>query len=53
MQAVKHIVRTVTLQAPSPGFLGEGHTAIEVLDPKDTVGNDPFVLLMKQRLRNN
>jgi redox-sensitive bicupin YhaK (pirin superfamily) len=44
------ISRVVTLPPATPGFLGEGHTAIEVIDPRDLQGNDPFVLLMDDRL---
>jgi quercetin 2,3-dioxygenase len=47
---VRRVARTVTLPPPSPGFLGDGHTAIEVLHPADLDGNDPFVLLMDDRL---
>lgn len=36
--------------APVPGFIGEGHTAVEVLSPGALEANDPFVLLMDDRL---
>jgi redox-sensitive bicupin YhaK (pirin superfamily) len=42
--------RVVPTPPPAPGFIGEGHTAVEVLDPEDLAGNDPFVLLMDDRL---
>ena len=35
---------------PEPGFIGEGHTAVEVLTPSALKQNDPFVLLMDDRL---
>ena len=46
----RRVARTVTLPPPAPGFLGAGHTAIEVLDPRSLEANDPFVLLMDDRL---
>ena len=46
----RRLARVVTLPSPEPGFLGPGHTAIEVLTPRDLAGNDPFVLLMDDRL---
>jgi quercetin 2,3-dioxygenase len=44
------IARVVTTAAPSPGFIGEGHTAVSVVDPNDFVRNDPFILLMDDRI---
>jgi len=46
----RRLARVVTLPSAEPGFLGPGHTAIEVLTPRDLAGNDPFVLLMDDRL---
>lgn len=46
----RRIARTITLPPPSPGFLGAGHTAIEVIDPAALEASDPFVLLMDDRL---
>lgn len=46
----RRLARVVTLLPPEPGFLGPGHTAVEVLTPRDLAGNDPFVLLMDDRL---
>ena len=46
----RRLARVVTLPPPEPGFLGSGHTAVEVLTPRDLAGNDPFVLLMDDRL---
>jgi redox-sensitive bicupin YhaK (pirin superfamily) len=39
-----------TTPPPAPGFIGEGHTAVEVLRPDDLAHSDPFVLLMDDRL---
>jgi quercetin 2,3-dioxygenase len=35
---------------PEPGFIGEGHTAVEVVRPTALSSSDPFVLLMDDRL---
>jgi quercetin 2,3-dioxygenase len=35
---------------PSPGFIGEGHTAVTVVDAKDFARNDPFIVLMDDRI---
>jgi redox-sensitive bicupin YhaK (pirin superfamily) len=40
------IGRVVVTAPPSPGFIGEGHTAVEVVDAKDFPRNDPFIVLM-------
>jgi redox-sensitive bicupin YhaK (pirin superfamily) len=40
----------VTTPPPEPGFIGEGHTAVEVLAPTALAASDPFVLLMDDRL---
>ena len=42
--------RIQTSPAPEPGFIGEGHTAVEVLSPTGLKASDPFVLLMDDRL---
>jgi redox-sensitive bicupin YhaK (pirin superfamily) len=39
-----------TTPAPEPGFIGEGHTAVEVVRPTALAATDPFVLLMDDRL---
>jgi quercetin 2,3-dioxygenase len=44
------IARVVTTAAPSPGFIGEGHTAASVIDPKEFSHNDPFIVLMDDRI---
>jgi redox-sensitive bicupin YhaK (pirin superfamily) len=44
------LARVVTAPPPSPGFIGEGHTAVEVVAPADLAASDPFVLMMDDRL---
>lgn len=44
------ITRVVATPPPAPGFIGEGHTAVEVVAPTDLTASDPFVLLMDDRL---
>jgi quercetin 2,3-dioxygenase len=39
-----------TTPPAAPGFIGDGHTAVEVLRPTDLAASDPFVLLMDDRL---
>ncbi|HET9637261.1 MAG TPA: pirin-like C-terminal cupin domain-containing protein [Gemmatimonadaceae bacterium] len=46
----RNIGRVVTPPPPEPGFIGEGHTAVPVLDPQDFRNNDPFIVLMDDRL---
>jgi redox-sensitive bicupin YhaK (pirin superfamily) len=40
----------VTTPPPSPGFIGDGHTAVSVVDPKEFPRNDPFIVLMDDRI---
>jgi redox-sensitive bicupin YhaK (pirin superfamily) len=40
----------VTLPPSSPGFIGNGHTAVHVIGPQDFSHNDPFILLADDRL---
>jgi redox-sensitive bicupin YhaK (pirin superfamily) len=40
----------VTTAPPSPGFIGEGHTAVNVVDPNEFARDDPFILLMDDRI---
>jgi len=44
------IERVVTTAPPSPGFIGEGHTAVAVVEPNDFTHSDPFILLMDDRI---
>jgi quercetin 2,3-dioxygenase len=39
-----------TTPPAAPGFIGAGHTAVEVLAPTALAASDPFVLLMDDRL---
>jgi redox-sensitive bicupin YhaK (pirin superfamily) len=48
--AERRIARTVTTPPPAPGFIGEGHTAVDVVTPGALEASDPFVLLMDDRL---
>lgn len=50
MPPQRRIVRTITTAPPAPGFVGEGHLAVEVVTPDEFVLNDPFILLMDDRL---
>ena len=44
------IERVVTTPPPAPGFIGEGHTAVSVVDPREFARNDPFIVLMDDRI---
>jgi redox-sensitive bicupin YhaK (pirin superfamily) len=44
------IGRVVTTPPPSPGFIGNGHTAVTVVDAKEFSRNDPFIVLMDDRI---
>jgi hypothetical protein len=46
----REIERVVTTPAASPGFMGEGHTAVPVVAPNDFAHTDPFILLMDDRI---
>lgn len=48
--ASRGLSRRYTTPPPAPGFIGEGHTAVEVLRPDALAASDPFVLLMDDRL---
>ena len=48
--AARRIVRVDATPLPTPGFIGEGHEAVEVLSSKALLESDPFVLLMDDRL---
>jgi redox-sensitive bicupin YhaK (pirin superfamily) len=50
MMTERGIGRVVTLAPPAPGFIGEGHTAVTVVDPNDFERNDPFIALMDDRI---
>jgi redox-sensitive bicupin YhaK (pirin superfamily) len=42
--------RVITLPAPGPGFIGDGHTAIHVIDARHFGENDPFIMLADDRV---
>jgi redox-sensitive bicupin YhaK (pirin superfamily) len=46
----RRISRTVTTPPPAPGFIGRGHTVVEVVTSERLGDSDPFVLLMDDRL---
>ena len=46
----RDIGRIVQTPPPAPGFIGEGHTAVEVVNPADFLQNDPFIVLMDDRV---
>src|SRR5437867_5357189 len=48
--SLRRIARTITPAPPAPGFIGEGHLAVMVVSPDEFTGNDPFILLMDDRL---
>jgi redox-sensitive bicupin YhaK (pirin superfamily) len=48
--ADREIGRVVTTARPSPGFIGEGHTAVAVIDSNEFEQNDPFIVLMDDRI---
>jgi redox-sensitive bicupin YhaK (pirin superfamily) len=48
--APRPLSRVITTPPAAPGFIGEGHTAVEVVAPSDLAASDPFVLLMDDRL---
>jgi redox-sensitive bicupin YhaK (pirin superfamily) len=44
------LAHVVTLPPPVPGFIGEGHTAVHVIDPREFARNDPFIVLADDRI---
>jgi hypothetical protein len=46
----RRIARVVTVPPPSPGFIGPGHIASQVLSVQDFALNDPFILLADDHL---
>ena len=46
----RDIDRVVTTAPPEPGFIGEGHTAVMVVNPAEFPSNDPFIALMDDRI---
>ena len=50
MMSDRGIGRVITTAAPSPGFIGDGHTAVTVVDSREFERNDPFIVLMDDRI---
>lgn len=48
--ATRQLTRVYATPPAAPGFIGEGHTAVEVVRPTALAASDPFVLLMDDRL---
>ena len=48
--AERRIERVVTAPPPQPGFIGEGHEAVAIVEPGDFARSDPFIVLMDDRL---
>jgi len=46
----RDIGRVIQTPPPAPGFIGEGHTAVEVVSPVQFQQNDPFIVLMDDRV---
>jgi redox-sensitive bicupin YhaK (pirin superfamily) len=44
------IGRVITTAPPSPGFIGDGHTAVTVVNSDEFARNDPFIVLMDDRI---
>jgi quercetin 2,3-dioxygenase len=44
------IARVVTTAPPAPGFAGAGHTAVAVVEPAEFARQDPFIVLMDDRV---
>ncbi len=47
---MRNIGRVVITAPPQPGFMGDGHTAVQVVNPAEFVQNDPFIALMDDRI---
>jgi quercetin 2,3-dioxygenase len=50
MKPQRSIARVVTVPPLAPGFVGPGHLTAPVVSPEDFVLNDPFIVLMDDRL---
>ena len=46
----RRISTVITTPPPAPGFIGEEHTAVEVVNSDQLGATDPFVLLLDDRL---
>lgn len=47
---MQRTISRVTHHEARPGFLGEGHTAVAVIDGTDFAQTDPFIVLMDDRV---
>jgi redox-sensitive bicupin YhaK (pirin superfamily) len=50
MTPARSVSRIETAPPPAPGFIGAGHTAVEVVGRGELSDRDPFVFLMDDRL---
>jgi redox-sensitive bicupin YhaK (pirin superfamily) len=50
MSQQRRIARVVTVPAPTPGFVGPGHLASQVIADQDFTHTDPFIMLADDRL---
>jgi len=50
MKPQRSIARVVIVPPLAPGFVGPGHLTAPVVSPEDFVLNDPFIVLMDDRL---
>lgn len=50
MTRQRGIARTMTIAPLSPGFVGPGHLATQVVRAEDFAANDPFIMLMDDHL---
>jgi len=48
--SARGLAKVVTLPPARPGFIGEGHTAIHVIDVREFAHNDPFIILADDRI---
>jgi quercetin 2,3-dioxygenase len=48
--AVRGLADVITLPVPGPGFIGEGHTAIHVMQGQEFARTDPFIMLADDRV---
>ena len=50
MDAVRGLADVITLPVPGPGFIGDGHTAIHVMEGREFARTDPFIMLPDDRI---
>ena len=49
-EGIRGLADVVTLPAPSRGFIGEGHTAVHVMQGRTFAQTDPFIMLADDRV---